>query len=95
MNNLFQFNNRVEFKDNEGYFHIGYIKKVKRVRKGLFRKEWVYEICEYVKGAALRKVYSVAETDIFGIVEPKRKDAPIKVREHKIYNNLQDLAELK
>lgn len=88
----FQFNDRVDFKDSESNFHVGYVKKITRQRRGLFKREWIYDICEYVKGTGLRKVYTIPESDIFGIVEKKEK--PLNVKEHKTYRDFVDMIEL-
>lgn len=89
----FKFNDRVEFKDNKDLFHVGYVKKVARHRRGLFGHKWMYSICEYVKGATSRRVYVVSEDDIFGIVE--KREQSINVKEHKTYKDFKDLEELK
>lgn len=94
---IFQFNDRVEFKDSENIFHIGFVKKIKRQRNVWFRHEWVYDICEYVKDAALRKVYVVPEDNIFGVVEAKthkKGEAPIIVKGHKAHKSIGEMKEL-
>ncbi|MCM1224882.1 MAG: hypothetical protein NC548_61580 [Lachnospiraceae bacterium] len=91
---IFQFNDRVEYKDSESNFHIGFVKQIKRQRKGWFSHEWVYNICEYVKGVALRKVYEIPESDIFGKVEKPLKDKPLNVKEHKTYKGFDEMKEL-
>lgn len=93
---IFQFNDRVEFKDGESNFHIGFVKQIKRQRKGWFSHEWVYNICEYVKGVALRKVYEIPESDIFGIVEQKefKNNKPLNIKEHKTYKDFGEMKEL-
>lgn len=88
----FQFNDRVDFKDSESNFHVGYVKKITRCRCGWFKREWIYDICEYVKGTGLRRVFTIPESDIFGIVE--KKDKPLSVKEHKTYKDFGEMKEL-
>lgn len=93
----FKFNDRVEFKDSESNFHVGYVKIARRVRKGWFSHHWVYNICEHIRGTAMRKVYTIPEADIFGIVEKreyKPSDKPLDFKEHKTYNDFSSLKEI-
>lgn len=92
----YQKNDRVEFKDTESVFHIGYVKKAWLEHRGIFRKpEWMYDICEYIKGAAIRKVYTVPESNIFGTVEKTLKDKTLKeFKGDKSYNDFGELKEL-
>lgn len=64
-------NARVEFKDADGIFHVGYVKS--RVRKGVFRKRWIYDVCAVGRPQDKKKVYTVPEGNIFGVIERKEK----------------------
>lgn len=92
---IYQFNDRVEFKDSESNFHIGYIKKIKRQRRGWFSHEWIYDICEYIKVAAIRKVYTTPESNIFGKVEKPTKEKALKeFKGDKTYKDFKEMKEL-
>lgn len=67
----FNKNDRVEFKDASGRFHVGYVKKVSR--RGFIVKHWKYDICEAGKCEGDRKVFAVREDAIFGTVEDYRE----------------------
>lgn len=69
--NKFEYNDRVEFKDASGRFHVGYVKKVSR--RGFIVKHWKYDICEAGKCEGGRRVFSVREDAIFGTVEDYRE----------------------
>lgn len=88
----FQFNDRVDFKDNESNFHVGYVKKIKREHRGWFRREWVYDICVYVKDLKMLKVFTVSESNIFGIVEKKEK--PLNIKPGRVYKDFSELKQL-
>lgn len=71
---IYQFNSRVEFKDTENVFHVGFVKRVRKERRWCFRHRWSYDVCEYVKGSHIRKVYTIPEDNIFGVIERKERE---------------------
>lgn len=91
----FQFNDRVEFKDSENIFHIGFVKRIKCQKRSLFKRGWVYDICAYVKGESLRRVYVVPEADIFGIMKNEDNKKPTETKGQKTFKSFKELSMLK